>query len=167
MLGGTYRRLETPPGRVISAPYRMETYDLHVISESPVHRDDLGMLIKLDFDLGLTKGYAYEEPVTTLRNDILHKNQFIMADDSSVNIDNLLNGEVDGILEDPQVVQAIADRALVEGRVEHMSINAGSQEVFFQFNEEKVPADVIARFNSAIEKMKQDGVVEQIVERHS
>lgn len=167
LLLGSYVGTDTPSGVVLSDPYRMESYDLHVISGSPVHRDDLEMLIKLDFNLGLTNGYSYEEPVTTLQSDILHKNQFILAEDSATNINNLLSGEVDGILEEQQVVKALADRALVEGRVEHMGINAGTQQVYIQFNEEKVPAEVIAKFNDAINQMKQDGVFDQIVERHS
>lgn len=167
LLVGVYEDLNQPSGLVISEAYRTQTYDLHVVSASPVHRDDLEMLIKLNYDLGLTDRYQYEDPISSLRSDLLHKSQFIIAGSSAQNIDNLLNGDVDGILEDPMVVRAIADRDLIEGRVEHLEINAGSQGVFLQFNESKVSADVIQRFNDAIAQMKQEGVIEQIIERHS
>ncbi|MCG8465780.1 MAG: transporter substrate-binding domain-containing protein [Xanthomonadales bacterium] len=167
LLVGVYEGMNQQAGLVISDAYRTQTYDLHVVSASPVHRDDLEMLIKLNYDLGLNKLYQYEEPISALRGDLLHKSQFIIADSSSQNVDNLLNGEVDGILEDPMVVRAIADRSLIEGRVEHLEINAGTQDVFLQFNESKVSADVIERFNQAIAKMKQNGEIEQIIERHS
>ncbi|GAB4200949.1 MAG: transporter substrate-binding domain-containing protein [Wenzhouxiangellaceae bacterium] len=167
MVVGAYKDLNNPDDLTYSLPYRDESYDLHVMTGSPVHRDDLEMLIKLDFDLGLSPGYSYTEPVSTLRNDMLHKSQFKMAENSQANVDQLLSGEVDGILEDPLVVRSIADRDLVEGRLERLQINCGTQQVHLVFNDEKVSADVIERFNQAIKSMQGSDAYATIVDRHT
>lgn len=167
LLIGQYQAADAIENTTYSDAYRTETYDLHVLSGSPVHRDDLSMLVMLDFKLGLNKGYDYDETVDSLREDLIHKSQFIFSDDSEVNVSRLLKGEVDGILEENAVVHAIADRELVDSQVERLDINGGSKPVFILFNSDKVAPEVRARFNTAIALMKKDGVYQQILDRHS
>lgn len=167
LLFGQYYNDDHESFAVYSEPYREESYDLHVLTGSPVHRDDLEMLIKLDFDLGLTEGYRYQEPISTLRNDLIHKSQFIVARDSATNIDNLLSERVDGILEDPNVVLAIADRELLQEKVERMDVSGGGEKVHLLFSRDDLDPSQVSRFNQAIEKMQAENVYEQILSRHT
>lgn len=167
LLIGQYQGSEAIENTVYSDAYRTETYDLHVLSGSPVHRDDLSMLIMLDFKLGLNKSYDYDPSVDSLRDDLIHKSQFIFSDDSEANVSRLLKGEVDGILEENAVVHAIADRELVGNKVERLDISGGTKPIYISFNESKVAPEIRARFNTAIATMKKDGVYKQIVDRHS
>lgn len=149
-----------------SEPYRSETFSLHVSADSELDGDNLVAFIEKGFRLGLTDGYLYGPAITAIQDNPLLSRNIVYAPIAEYHFTNLVDGSIDGFLEDPYVAEAIARRHGWDERVREMPIRFGSHDVRLMFSRNSVEPDVVEKMNQKLAAMQQEGKDQSIMQRY-
>ena len=154
---------------LFSQPYRDESFVLYVRKgdAEKFAADDLEGLLGSGLKIGVTDAYIYGSEVSDLQENPDYAEQFVRVDFGEVNLYNLLDSKVDGMLEDPFVGAFLIRRKGFEDRVEAFPLSIYSGQVFFMFSQESVNEERVTRFNEALAKIRDDGTYEEILKRYS
>ena len=150
-----------------SDPYRQEAFVLFTRSggDDRFTGSTLAEMLTDGMRIGVTDGYLYGELVENLRDDPRFTEQFVVADIGETNATRLMNGEIDGFLEDRFVAAAVIRRRGLED-----DVNAGlvisSNDVRLMFSRASVDPTLIARFNESMAGLRRDGDFDAIQSRY-
>ena len=124
MLGGATRTDSREEFALFSDNYRHETFVLYVRQgESGQYADQsLRELLKGGFRIGITQDYIYGDQVSELQDDEKLSAGFVSVPITEVNYYNLVQGEIDGFLEDPFVAAYNIKRKGLQEQVEPHAI---------------------------------------------
>ena len=150
-----------------SDPYRQEAFVLFTRAgdESRFTGSTLAALLEGGMRIGVTDGYLYGTTVESLRDDPRFTEQFVVADIGETNATRLMNGDIDGFLEDRFVAAAVIRRRGLEE-----DVNAGlvisSTDVRLMFSRASVDPALIARFNESMASLRRAGDFDAIQSRY-
>ena len=149
-----------------SDPYRSESFNLHVASDRQLPGNDLFALIEDGFRLGLTEGYIYGPAITAVQDNPLLAQRIVYSPIAEYHFNNLVEGRIDGFLEDPYVAEAIARRRGWEDQVRALPISFGNHEVRFMFSRASVDGALVDRLNASLQQMAEAGETDKIMQRY-
>jgi polar amino acid transport system substrate-binding protein len=154
---------------LFSEPYRSEDFALYVRSGEAARwaGDGLRSLLESGMRIGVTDSYIYGDEITALQDDPEFADSFVPAATGDVNLSRLLDGAVDGFVEDIFVATAsIRRRGLEEEIAVHPLVMETGGEVSFMFSRASTPEDVVARFNEALKEIEASGRYKEIEDRY-
>jgi len=151
-----------------SDTYREERFALFVRTEEHARWKDqsLAKLLAGEFRVGVTQGYLYPEPIQALQSDPELENRFFEVPIGELNLNALLDYRIDGFLEDPYVVASIQRRRSSSGEIEALDLDFGMNDVHLLFSRESVSADLVDRFDRALDDMIADGSHAELMARY-
>lgn len=150
-----------------SEPYREERFQLYVRKEQAgLPFDDLKAFIGAGHKVGIVNEYFYGDEVAALYADETHKDKFVGAIISELNMARLLDEEIDGLLEDSFVGASILRRKGLDKYIQPHSISLGASDVYVMFSKSSVTEQQVQRFNSGLQQLRDDGSYNRIVDKY-
>jgi polar amino acid transport system substrate-binding protein len=156
-----------------SKPYRQET-DVLVLRKGTSSRyrfvnieQMLDEFIKLRFRLGVVAGYTYaSEKINAFISDPSRGDLIVKVGDDAQNLQNLLDGRVDGFFADRIVAATVAWRQQKSGDVEEHPLRLTTDIHFMLSRVSQTPA-MLARLNGAIDEIKRSGEFRRIADAYA
>lgn len=151
-----------------SPSYRRESFVVLTRSsdESSLGAVDLGRMVKAGKRIGLTDGYYYGEAVTSVIQADESRSAFVLAPVAELNYTKLVSGELDALIDDPNVAAAIVKRKGLGDQVMRSSTDITSGDVSFMFSKKSVPESTVWKFNSSLVARRGDGSLERLIARY-
>ncbi|MGB5622833.1 MAG: transporter substrate-binding domain-containing protein [Gammaproteobacteria bacterium] len=160
LISGATRTPERDEFAMFSSPYRIEEFGLFVRrgDTEVMATDSLSAMLAAGMKIGVTDAYLYGSEVEALQDNPTFAQQFIIAEVGETNATRLLDGVIDAYLEDVIVGTSIVRRRGLEDDVElHPLAAAGGSEVRLMFSQASVSPEVVARFDSALTRLRESG----------
>ncbi len=124
-------------------------------------------LVDNGFRLGITMGYLYNDVITDLQDDPARADKVMPVSSGLINFAKLLEGDIDGFLEDPVVgLNSIRRQDLVD-QIEMLPYEINTGDVHLMFSKASVDEKVIVLFNQALAKIRADGRHQQLMEKYT
>lgn len=127
---------------------------------------DLEKLVREGKRIGLTDGYYYGEAVTSVIQADASRAAFVLAPVAELNYTKLVAGELDALIDDPNVAAAIVKRKGFGDQVMRSSTDITSGDVSFMFSKKSVPAATVSKFNASLTARRGDGSLERLMSRY-
>jgi polar amino acid transport system substrate-binding protein len=156
-----------------SKPYRRET-DVLVLRRGASSRyrfesidEMLDEFATRHFRLGVVAGFTYARPQI---NDFIanpdRRERIVRVGDEAENLQNLLEGRIDGFIADRIVAATVAWRQQKSRLIEEYPL-AFSTDIHFMLSRVSQTPAMLARLNDAIDKIKQSGEFQQIADTYA
>lgn len=166
--GATYTR-ERAEFAYYSVPYRYEENSLFVPREkegsySFKNVDEmLAFFEAARFRVGVIDGFIYADPkINEWLEKPEHQDQILRVPDDTVNLENLLEGKVDGFLADRVVGATVIWRAKKGVHVSEVRLGIKTP-IHLIFSKKTTPLSLVEKFNQAIEKIEKTDEYAQII----
>jgi len=168
-IGGATATPEREAFALFSDPYRSEDFALYVRS-GDVSRwsgGELRDLLESGMRIGVTDSYVYGDEITALQDDPEFADGFVPAATGDVNVSRLLDGAVDGFIEDIFVATASIRREGLEEEIAvHPLVLEAGDKVRYMFSRASTTQDMVARFNDALREIRASGRYTEIEDRY-
>lgn len=153
---------------LFSDAYRTETFALFIRlrDSQKFHIDSVADFIEKGNVLGVVNEYYYGETINAAfaRGDENgHVRGAIM---SELNIARLLDGEIDGFLEDELVATSMIRRKGLQLDIEQHELALPSSDVYVMFSRAAVNEDDVTAFNTSLAAIRANGTYAKILERY-
>ena len=152
-----------------SVPYRQAQMGIYVRKgESGRYAlDGLSGITDAGLRLGIMRDYYYGPEFEALMADPAFAGQVDSGVGYETNIRKLLHGRIDGILVDDigVMVSALADYG-AEDQVEQHPVFLAGDEFHLMFSKKSVSADLVARIDEVLARMKADGRLRHIMDKY-
>jgi polar amino acid transport system substrate-binding protein len=156
-----------------SKPYRRETDVLILLrgtsSKYPFETVDqmLDFFQKQHFRLGTVTGFAYaDQRINAYISDPANAALVIKEDNDLTNLENLLQGRIDGFLADQISAATVAWRQQKSGLTEEHPVRF-STNIHFMLSRVSATPTTLARLNDAIDRIKSDGEFQHIADTYA
>ncbi len=138
-----------------SKPYRQDVYAIYVLANSyPKFASMNFESLKVHgFRLALTEKYIYGIDIDSWIKDERYKSLLRFTKKTEDSYRLLLNGEVDGVIEDPFVVSFNIRTLKIEQELRSLPIQAFGLPVSYMFSKKTVTAKRVEQFNEALENV--------------
>jgi polar amino acid transport system substrate-binding protein len=169
LLGGASKTEAREAFALFSDAYRSESFVLYIRKgESAKYADkSLQELLEGTFRLGVTDDYIYGEQVTKLQDNPSFKGKFVSVPTTEMNYYNLIQNHIEGFLEDPFVAAYTIKRKGLQDQIEALPITIHSGDVALMFSQKSVKPETVVAFNDALQRLKDSGEYQQILDKYS
>jgi polar amino acid transport system substrate-binding protein len=154
---------------IFSDPYRSEEFALYVRSGAATGMggSSLRELLEGGLRIGVTDAYLYGDEVTALQDDPAFASQFVAATMGEISATRLLDGEIDGFIEDIFVATAAIRRRGLENdiAVYPLALQSGG-DVRFMFSRASVEEGLVRRIDAALAELRESGRYKEIEDRY-
>jgi polar amino acid transport system substrate-binding protein len=156
-----------------SKPYRQET-DVLVLPKGASARyrfvnveQMLDEFVKLRFRLGVIAGFTYaDQKINDFIADPSHVDLIVKVGDDVRNLQNLLDGRIDGFIADRIVAATVAWRRQRSRDVEEYPLRF-STDIHFMLSRASQSPAMLTRLNGAIDEIKRSGEFQQIADAYA
>jgi len=169
LVAGASRTEERDTYALFSKPYRNESFVVFVRTgeSSKWLAESLEEMVRdKKMRIGLIDGYVYGDTIDDLLGNADYSKNFISAPFSETHAANLLDGKIDGLLEDPYVASAMIKRKNLSERITKLEFAHRTGDVSLMFSKASVSPERVATFDAAIDAIKASGEFEQITQRY-
>lgn len=168
LLGGATRTAERERFAWFTDPYRDEQFRLYVRSDQ---LSDLGArpfqeLITDGLRFGVIEDYLYGEPVTSFQDDPQFQGQFEYTSMAEINMSRLLDGVVDGIIEDQYVGASIIRHKSLGDAVSPHPLQFDSSPVSIMVSRASVDEALFNRLNASVRELRANGAIDKILAQY-
>lgn len=150
---------------LFSEPYRTERFAMYVRAGDAdrIAGESLEDMLANGMRLGVTDAYLYGPSVQALQDDPRFADQFVVAAVGETSATRLLDGVIDGFIEDVFVATSVLRRRGLEDLVKAhpLELESGG-EVRLMFSSATVPVEVLARFDAGLQRLRETGRYEDI-----
>lgn len=155
-----------------SPSYRAEIFVLCQraadVEAGRMQANSLAALLDEGFMLGVTDEYFYGSAIQALQSDPAHRGQFQSVEVGELNYAELLNGAIDGLLDDSFVTAAVVRRNGWEHQIVCRDIAEGVRgEVGLMVSRASVDQELMQRLNSSLQRLQADGSMQKILDKYS
>ncbi len=167
LITGATRTDERDAYALFSDPYRQEAFVLFTRT-ADAGRFGTGMLankLAAGMRIGVTDAYVYGDDVEALRDNPDFADQFVSAEIGETNVTRLVNGDIDGFLEDRFVAAAILRRKGLEADIAG-DLVVTSSDVRLMFSRASVEPDLVERINDSMGALRGSGEFDAIQARY-
>jgi len=138
-----------------SIPYRSDVFAFYVFASNydKFSSLDFQSLKAMGFRLALTHNYLYGEEIDSWKADPRYNQSLSYTSTPEAGYDLLLEGKVDGIIEDPFVVSYNLRELGISEKIKSLPFQTFGLPVSYMFNKQTVPPALVERFNQALKKV--------------
>ena len=167
VITGATRTSERDAYALFSEPYRQEAFVLFTRTADAARfgGGSLGDKLAAGMRIGVTDAYVYGDDVEALRDNPDLADQFISAEIGETNVTRLLNGDIDGFLEDRFVAAAILRRKGLEADIAGDAV-VTSSDVRLMFSRASVEPGLVERINDSMGALRGSGEFDAIQARY-
>ncbi|MCF6193247.1 MAG: transporter substrate-binding domain-containing protein [Kangiellaceae bacterium] len=169
MLGGASKTDARKTFAHFSIPYRHESFVLYLLAENMEIYAEKSIYELMDekFRLGITDDYIYGDAISLIQDKKSYQSQIVTVPITEVNYYNLMQGNIDGFLEDPFVAGYTIKRKGLSAKISASGIKVHSGDVSIMFSKASVTPERVEQFNMALESIKNSGEYKKILDKYS
>lgn len=151
-----------------SIPYRNEQFSLFIRSEEEPRyaMADIEGFLAEGYRVGVVNEYFYGEELQMLMYDSEFTDQFVGARLNELNLARLLDGDIDGFLEDNLVAASIIRRRGLGDSIQRHHIGLPASEVYIMFSKSAVTEEEVMAFNAALRELMSNGYINDLIRRY-
>jgi polar amino acid transport system substrate-binding protein len=152
-----------------SEPYRMEEFSLYIRSGE---QDDLDFTTLTEFvnsgsKVGVVAEYLYGEEVARLVDHPETSKMFVNAIMGELNVARLMDGDIDGFLEDSFVGASMLRRKALSDYIIAQGITIETGNAYVMFSQESVTPEQLVAFNAELKRVKASDDYEELMAKYS
>lgn len=150
---------------MFSAPIRREEFGLYVrAGQNPVWPgDEPRALMEQGFRLGVIGAYVYDPAIEAILSDPAYAEQLVYAHFGEALGGMLLDGEIDGFVEEVYAAASILRRlGLADAITRHPLKLGDGTDVHIMYSRASVSPERVERLGQALSKLKASGAYEQL-----
>lgn len=168
LLAGATRTADRESFARFTQPYRDEEFLLFI------HADREDELADMTFDqlmadglrLGVVEAYLYGEPVSGYQDDPAHAEQFVYSAVAETNMAKLLDGRVEGILEDKYVGAAVIRHKDLGDVIRTHPARFTSHPVSFMVSRAAVDEATFQRIDDSVGELLDSGAIDKVLAQY-
>ena len=152
-----------------SDAYRMEEFSLYIRKGDKVQAEykTISDFIKNGSRIGIVGDYVYGPDVSSLLDDPETSKYFVNAIMGELNVARLLDGDIDGFLEDSFVGATLLRRKALSNYIVAQGISIQTGDAYVMFSQKSVTQEQLSDFNAQLKKVKNSQVYQDIVDKYS
>lgn len=154
---------------LFSEPYRSEEFLLYIRAED-VHKHRQASVVDFVLDnnkIGTIGEYYYGRELSDLMDDDKYSKQFHPVFMGEINLARLLDGDIDGYLEDSFVGASLVRRKGLAKYITPHQAKISTGEVYVMFSRATVSPEKVTDFNQALVELKNNGDYDRLVSKYS
>lgn len=154
---------------LFSEPYRSEEFQLYIRADEE-HKYRQATVIDFIRDnnkLGTIGEYFYGDELSNLMDDEKYSGLFKPAFMGEINLARLLDGDIDGFLEDSFVGASLIRRKGLDKYIAAHQAKINTGEVYVMFSRTTVKPEVVKSFNVALREIKKNGEYDKLVQKYA
>jgi len=169
MLGGASKTETREVFAHFSDAYRHESFVLYLLTENQENYVEKSIYELMDekFRLGITEDYIYGDAIAGIQDKESYQAQIVTVPVTEVNYYNLIQGNIDGFLEDPFVAGYTIKRKGLSSKIVASGIKVHSGDVSIMFSKTSVKPEMVEKFNIALDDIKDSGEYQKILGKYS
>lgn len=151
-----------------SAPYRQEQFQLFVLTakSASMPESSLSDFIGKGYKVGIISEYVYGDELSILSQDPVKKSQFVEASLGELNIARLMDGDIEGMLEDSFVARSMLRRKGLSDQIGPQGISLKSNDVYVMFSKSSVSESTVMKFNQSLQNIRNNGAYMLIIDKY-
>ncbi|TQV75547.1 amino acid ABC transporter substrate-binding protein [Aliikangiella marina] len=144
---------------LFSDVYRKDSYGIWVKAESFAQYKNMSIdeLKRSGFKLGMTRSHFYSEALDNWQHDKEYSKNIIYGDSSAISMQRLIEGQVNGCVEDPLIVGYKKRIKVITADIARLPINIFGHDVALMFSKKSVSPETVIKFNEALARLKKSG----------
>jgi polar amino acid transport system substrate-binding protein len=152
-----------------SDAYRMEEFSLYIRKGDNVRTkyETLSDFIKNGSKIGIVGDYIYGQEVSAFLDNTESSKYFVNAIMGELNVARLLDGDIDGYLEDSFVGATLLRRKALSNYIVAHGITMQTGDAFVMFSQKSVTLEQLNDFNMQLEKVKSSNTYQDILNKYS
>jgi polar amino acid transport system substrate-binding protein len=152
-----------------SEPYRSEEFQLYIRAdeEHKYRQATVADFVRGNHKLGTIGEYYYGEELSGLMDDDKFAKLFKPAFMGEINLARLIDGDIDGFLEDSFVGASLIRRKGLDKYIAAHQAKISTGDVYVMFSRSAVKPEVVSEFNSALRAIKSNGAYDRLVTKYS
>ena len=168
LLAGATRTAEREAFARFTRPYRDEEFLLFIHNDrmDELADSDLAGLMEGGLRIGVIEDYLYGEPVSGYQDNDGFAEQFVYSALAETNIGRLMDGEVEGIIEDKYVGAAIIRHKDLADVVATHPLRFSSNAVSFMVSRASVDEATFERLDASVGELLDSGAIEKVLAQY-
>jgi polar amino acid transport system substrate-binding protein len=152
-----------------SDPYRMEEFALYIRNgeQEEFDYDTLTEFVKNGGKVGVVAEYLYGDEVASLVDDPDTSKMFVNAIMGELNVARLMDGDIDGFLEDSFVGASLLRRKALSDYIIAQGISIETGNAYVMFSQKSITPEQLAAFNAELKRVKASPVYEDLIKKYS
>lgn len=152
-----------------SDAYRMEEFSLYIRNGDNAHVgfQSLSDFIQNGSRIGIVGDYVYGPDVSILLDGPETSRYFVNAIMGELNVARLLDGDIDGYLEDSFVGATLLRRKALSNYIVAQGITIQTGNAYVMFSKESVTEEQLSDFNTMLSKVKSSNAYQDILDKYS
>lgn len=152
-----------------SDPYRMEEFSLYIRKEDTDKAEykTLSDFINSGSKIGIVGDYVYGPEVSILLDGADTSKYFVNAIMGELNVARLLDGDIDGFLEDSFVGATLLRRKALQDYIVAHGLTIHTGDAFVMFSQKSVSLEQRDTFNKQLQKVKETEHYQNILDKYS
>lgn len=152
-----------------TAPYRTEQFELYTRADrvENITQYSLANMMADGWRIGLVEEYLYPDAISALQNATRVNDGFVYASMSETNMSRLLEGEIDGLVEDRYVGAAIIRHKNLQNDIKPHAIGFESTEISIMVSRVSVDEALFERLNESVQTLTANGAIEKILSQYA
>ena len=148
--------------------YRNEEFYLYVAVSrmQSLQSSSLEEMLDAGLRISVTEGYIYNDLISGYQDDPRYLDQFSYASMAEINFARLLDGEVDGILEDKFVGASIIRHKNLQKDVEPHPIRFSSNPVSIMVSRASVDPQLFSEIDQSVRDLKTSGAIDKVLAQY-
>lgn len=154
---------------LFSEAYRSEEFLLYIRAEE-VHKHRQASVVDFVLDnnkIGTIGEYYYGEELSGLMDDEKYGKQFQPVFMGEINLARLLDGDIDGFLEDSFVGASLVRRKGLAKYITPHQAKISTGDVYVMFSRATISSEKVNDFNQALIELKNNGDYDKLVAKYS
>ena len=154
---------------LFSEPYRSEEFVLYIRADE-VHKHRQASVVDFVLDnnkIGTIGEYYYGQELSSLMDDKKYGQLFYPVFMGEINLARLLDGDIDGFLEDSFVGASLVRRKGLAKYITPHQAKIKTGDVYVMFSRTSVKPQMVSKFNQALVALKKSGEYDRLVEKYS
>lgn len=152
-----------------TVPYRDEQFELFTRTDRLESVDEYGLaaLMAEGWQIGVVEGYLYNDAIKALQDADRLNGGFVYSPMAEINISLLLDGVVDGIVEDKYVGAAIIRHKNLQDDISPLAMGFKSTEISIMVSRASVDEALFERLDESVQTLSANGAIDKILAQYA
>lgn len=154
---------------LFSEPYRSEEFQLYIRAheEHSYRQASVVDFVRDNHKIGVINEYFYGDELTALMDDAKYSGLFKPAFMGEINVARLIDGDIDGFLEDSFVGASLIRRKGLDKYVAPHQAKISTGDVYVMFSKATIKPEKVEEFNTALREIKNSGEYDKLLLKYS
>jgi polar amino acid transport system substrate-binding protein len=154
---------------LFSEPYRSEEFQLYIRAdeEHRYRQASVADFVRDKNKLGTIGEYFYGEELTGLMDNEQYSELFKPTFMGEINLARLIDGDIDGFLEDSFVGTSLIRRKGLEKYIAAHQATISTGDVYVMFSKSSIKQEMVDKFNNVLRSIKNNGKYDELVQKYS